>query len=76
LSEAVDTAEEAAHFIAAMQRAARGGVDPIAATMRLEAYGLAVMDLALRGLEEEDAGSYLAGWRRRSYPPSDTCPCG
>ena len=68
LSEAVDTAEEAAHFIAAMQRAARGGVDPIAATMRLEAYGLAVMELALRGLEKKTLDPYLAGWRRRVVP--------
>jgi hypothetical protein len=37
VSEAVDTLEEANAWVEAMLRAARGGVDPIAATMTLAA---------------------------------------
>ncbi|MEU4789417.1 site-specific integrase [Micromonospora tulbaghiae] len=51
-----------------MQRAARGGVDPDAASMRLEQYGESVMRLALRGLEGKTLDPYLAGWRRRVVP--------
>jgi hypothetical protein len=51
ISEAVDTIEEAQAWIDALKRAARGGVDPIAATTKLEEHGEAVMPLALRGLE-------------------------
>jgi hypothetical protein len=50
-SESFGTAEAAQDWIDAMQRAARGGVDPIAATMTLADYGDAVMSLAVRGLE-------------------------
>jgi hypothetical protein len=51
-----------------MRRSARGGVDPIAATMRLSEYGQAVMDLATRGLERKTLDPYLAGWRKRVVP--------
>ena len=51
-----------------MQRAARGGVDPVAATMTLADYGDAVMSLAVRGLEAKTLDPYLAGWRKRVVP--------
>ena len=59
-----------------MQRAAHGGVDPVAATMTLADYGDAVMSLAVRGLEAKTltrislAG--VSGW----FPRWDTCRCG
>lgn len=68
LSESVDTPEEAAAWIDSMRRAARGGVDPTAATMTLVDYGNAVMPLALRGLEKKTLDPYLAGWRLRVVP--------
>lgn len=67
-SESFGTAEEAQDWIDAMNRAARGGVDPTAATMRLAAYGDTVMTLALRGLERKTLDPYLAGWRKRVVP--------
>jgi integrase len=67
-SESFDTAEEAEAWIAALQLAARAGVDPTAATMRLAAYGEAVMPLAMRGLESKTLDPYLAGWRLRVIP--------
>jgi integrase len=51
-----------------MERAARGGVDPTAATMPLAQYGDSVMTLALRGLEKKTLDPYLAGWRKRVVP--------
>jgi hypothetical protein len=51
-----------------MTRAARGGVDPISATMTLSDYGDSVMSLALRGLEAKTLDPYLAGWRKRVVP--------
>jgi hypothetical protein len=51
-----------------MTQAARGGVDPIAATMKLADYGDVVMSLALRGLELKTLDPYLAGWRKRVIP--------
>ncbi len=51
-----------------MTQAARGGVDPVAATMKLADYGNAVMPLALRGLELKTLDPYLAGWRKRVIP--------
>jgi integrase len=60
--------ERAQSWIDAMRRAARGGIDPIAATMRLGEYGAAVMPLAMRGLEGKTLDPYLAGWRRRVVP--------
>ena len=47
---------------------ARGGVDPVAATMTLAEYGDAVMSLAVRGLEAKTLDPYLAGWRKRVVP--------
>ncbi len=60
---------EAAHaWTDAMHRAAGGGIDPAAATMRLAEYGDAVNHLALRGLEGKTLDPYLAGWRKRIVP--------
>src|SRR4051812_4449671 len=67
-SECVATPEDAQRWIDALRRAARGGVDPVAATMRLAEYGDAVMLLALRGLERKTLDPYRAGWRRRVVP--------
>ena len=64
----MDTVEEAATWIEGMRRAARGGIDPIAATMNLAVYGDAVMPLALGGLEKKMLDPYMAGWRRRVVP--------
>lgn len=60
--------ERAQNWIDDMQRAALGGVDPTAATMRLAEYGNAVMTLATRGLERKTLDPYLAGWRKRVVP--------
>jgi len=67
-SESVQTLEAAQAWIAAMERAARGGIDPFAATATLAEYGEAVMSLALRGLEAKTLDPYLAGWRKRVVP--------
>lgn len=67
-SESFGTAEAAQGWVDAMRRAARGGVDPIAATMTLAEYGDAVMSLAVRGLEAKTLDPYLAGWRKRVVP--------
>ena len=67
-SEATLTLEAAQAWIEGMERAARGGVDPIAATTRLGEYGNAVMTLAMRGLEAKTLDPYFAGWRRRVVP--------
>jgi integrase len=67
-SQAAATAEEAQAWLDGMQRAARGGVDPISATMTLEAYGEACMTLAMRGLERKTLDPYRAGWRKRVVP--------
>ena len=67
-SEAFDLPEAAQDWIDAMQRAALGGVDPVAATMTLADYGDAVMSLAVRGLEAKTLDPYLAGWRKRVIP--------
>ena len=75
-SESFGTAEAAQDWIDAMQRAARGGVDPIAATMTLADYGDAVMSLAVRGLEAKTLDPYLAGWRKRWSPRWGICRCG
>ena len=64
-SESFGTSEAAQDWIDAMQGAARGGVDPVAATMTLAEYGDAVMSLAVRGLEAKTLDPYLAGWRKR-----------
>jgi integrase len=67
-SEAFASPEEAHAWIEALERAARGGIDPTAATMRLAEYGEAVMTLAMRGLEAKTLDPYLAGWRLRVVP--------
>lgn len=67
-SKSVKTPEEAQAWIDGMNRAARGGVDPLAANMRLADYGESVMKLALRGLEKKTLDPYLAGWRKRVVP--------
>ena len=67
-SESFGSSEAAQDWIDAMQRAAHGGVDPVAATMTLADYGDAVMSLAVRGLEAKTLDPYLAGWRKRVVP--------
>ena len=67
-SAAVSTPEQAHAWIETMVRAARGGVDPAAATITLADYGDAVMSLAIRGLEAKTLDPYLAGWRKRVIP--------
>ncbi|MFY1649882.1 tyrosine-type recombinase/integrase [Solwaraspora sp. WMMB762] len=67
-SESHALPEEAQAWIDALVSAARGGVDPLAATKSLAEYGEAVMRLALRGLESKTLDPYLAGWRRRVVP--------
>jgi hypothetical protein len=71
----VKTPEAAQAWVDAMTRAARGGVDPISATMTLSDYGDSVMPLALRGLEAKTLDPYLAGWRKRVVPSLGPCPC-
>jgi integrase len=67
-SESFATPEAAQAWIDAMHQAARGGVDPTAANLRLAEYGEAVRHLALRGLEGKTLDPYLAGWRKRVVP--------
>lgn len=67
-SQSFATPEEAQRWLQALERAARGGVDPTQATMRLAEYGDAVMQLALRGLEAKTLDPYRAGWRLRVAP--------
>lgn len=67
-SESVDTMGAAQAWIDGIRRAALGGVDPTAATMRLSEYGNAVLTLATRGLEGKTLDPYLAGWRKRVVP--------
>lgn len=67
-SQAFESAELAQAWIEALERAARGGIDPAAATMRLAEYGEAVMTLAMRGLEAKTLDPYLSGWRLRVVP--------
>jgi hypothetical protein len=67
-SEAFETEEEAVNWIGGLRRAALGGVDPTAATMKLADYGTAHMSLAFRGLESKTLDPYLAGWRKRVVP--------
>ena len=58
-----------------MRRVARGGVDPVAATMTLAEHGDAVMSLAVRGLEAKTLDPCLAGWRTRVVPALGICRC-
>lgn len=67
-SEAFDTSEAAHTWVDEVERAARGGVDPIVATQTLSEYGHTVMTLALRGLETKTLAPYQAGWRKRVVP--------
>lgn len=67
-SEAFETEEAAINWVAGLRRAALGGVDPRAATMKLADYGTAHMTLALRGLEAKTFDPYLSGWRKRVMP--------
>lgn len=67
-AESSATAEESQAWLDAMERAAHGGTDPETANMTLADYGHAVMELALRGLENKTRDPYLAGWRKRIVP--------
>jgi hypothetical protein len=75
-SESFGTAAAAQGWVDAMRRAARGGVDPIAAAMTLAEYGDAVMSLAVRGLEAKTldriSRAGVNGWSRRW----GICRCG
>jgi hypothetical protein len=74
-SEAFDSPEAAQAWIDAMKRAARGGVDPIAATMTLAEYGDAVMSLALRGLENKTLDP-VPGWVAEAGRACARAPAG
>ena len=76
LSTSVVEPEQAQDWIDGMHRAARGGVDPMAATMNLADYGKDVMDLAVRGLERKTLDPYLAGWKNEWFPRSGIYRCG
>ncbi|MEB3366683.1 recombinase zinc beta ribbon domain-containing protein [Saccharopolyspora mangrovi] len=67
-SQVVGTVEAAEAWIDAMERAARGGLDPSESTKSLKEYGNAVMSLALRGLEPKTTEPYRAGWTKRVVP--------
>ncbi|BCJ30522.1 site-specific integrase [Actinocatenispora sera] len=67
-SESKADIDQADAWIADMEKAARGGVDPGAATMPLAEYGAAYLNLAMRGLEKKTLDPYLAGWRKRVVP--------
>jgi integrase len=67
-SESFADPEQAQAWLDAMHLAAQGGVDPHAATMRLNQYGDAVWTLAMRGLEGKTLDPYSAGWRKRVVP--------
>jgi integrase len=67
-SQAKPTLDAAQAWIDTMLEAARGGIDPAAATMPLAQYGDGVMPLALRGLEKKTLDPYRAGWRKRVVP--------
>jgi integrase len=67
-SASFDTEANARGWIESMLRAARGGVDPVAATMTLAEYGDAAWTLALRGLDAKTLDPYVAGWRKRVVP--------
>ncbi len=65
---AAETLELAQAWLDEIQRVARSGIDPRAATMRLADYGTSVLTLATRGLERKTLDPYLAGWRKRVVP--------
>lgn len=67
-SQAFLTEDEAKDWIDAVQKAARSGVDPAAATKTLAEYGEMVKEIAMRGIEPKTAGNYLTGWRIRVVP--------
>jgi integrase len=62
------TRDEAAEWIAYLERKATQGVDPKTATATLAEYGKANWDLAMRGLEPKTLDLYDAGWRLRIVP--------
>ncbi|MFD0687366.1 tyrosine-type recombinase/integrase [Actinomadura fibrosa] len=68
LSEAKETEPEAKAWIERLQTAAKGGIDPATATVKLADYGASVMTLAMRGLESKTLDPYMAGWRLRVLP--------
>ncbi|WP_432843852.1 tyrosine-type recombinase/integrase [Dactylosporangium sp. CA-092794] len=67
-SKSFEEEDAAQRWIDDMRQAARGGIDPTAATMLLRDYGESVMTLATRGLERKTLDPYLAGWRKRVMP--------
>jgi hypothetical protein len=73
-SESVGSQEAAQAWIDGMRRAALGGVDPTAATMRLSDYGEAVMPLATRGLRPRRSTRTWPAGGSASCPRSVTSP--
>lgn len=67
-SEAFETAELAEAWIYQLQQLGSQGVNPATATMTLEQYGTANIDMAMRGLEAKTLDPYLAGWHKRVVP--------
>jgi len=67
-SDTFSTEEDALAWIADMQAAAAGGIDPARFSQTLGQYGESVLTLALRGLEAKTTVPYLAGWRKRIVP--------
>lgn len=67
-SEAFESAESAEAWIDRLQQLAAQGVNPATATMTLEQYGAANLDMAMRGLEAKTLDPYLAGWHKRVVP--------
>jgi integrase len=67
-SKSFATTDEAESWLASLTQAAEVGLSPADATRTLEAYGKAVMSLAMRGLEAKTLDPYLAGWRKRVVP--------
>ncbi|SLF21714.1 integrase family protein [Mycobacteroides abscessus subsp. bolletii] len=67
-SEAFESSELAEAWIDGLRELAAQGVSPATATMTLEQYGTANLDMAMRGLEAKTLDPYLAGWHKRVVP--------
>ena len=70
------TSEAAQDWVDAMRHVARGGVDPVAATITLSEYGDAVMSLAVRGLEARTLDRISLAGASGWSPRWGTCRCG
>ncbi|MEV6560883.1 site-specific integrase [Nocardia sp. NPDC051756] len=74
ISEPFATYDEAAQWIARLERKAAQGVDPKTATSTLAEYGGVNWELAMRGLEPKTLDLYDAGWRLRVVPVAGHLP--